>query len=111
MSVLRRRSPGGGPSPGGDSVATDPDMAASHPCLWEFLTLSAWDDGVPRTTGTLLVFCDAGRLKACLTDRDASESAFVSASSWASLLSLLEGGLQEQSLDWRAKQQQGGKRR
>lgn len=72
-----------------------------YPALVEYLDLDRFDDGRPRATSTLLVFVDAGVLKACLNDRQMGEVAFVSAASFEGLLEALEKGLAEGSLDWR----------
>lgn len=84
-------------------------FASGHPRLHEFLSCAVYDDGSARKTGTLLVFVDSGLLKACLSDRDVSQVAFASANSMAGLLEALEGGLLEESLDWRVAG--GGKQR
>jgi len=81
------------------------DFCDSHPNLWEYLTSDAYDCGTPRKTATLLIFLDYGTLKACLSDRETSRTAFVTAGNIESLLANIEKGLSEDNLDWRVKQE------
>jgi len=81
------------------------------PTLFQFLTDDHWDDGSPREPGTLLLFADGGRFKACLNDRDSGSSVFVSGVSLEAILEALEEGLAGDSLEWRAKKPQGGRGR
>lgn len=84
----------------------------SYPALWSFLTATAFPDGDRRQPGTILLFLDQGRLKACLSDRECSEVAFVTGSTPESLLERVEVGLASCDLDWRpANRGGGGKRR
>jgi hypothetical protein len=78
-------------------------MLESFPALAEFLGEGKWEDGSPRATGTVLVFCEAGKLKACLNDRDSEMNAFYAADSWAGLWDGLEAKLRNGGLDWRRK--------
>ncbi len=81
------------------------------PTLYQFLTDDKWDDGSQREPGTLLLFADAGRFKACLNDRDSGRSVFVSAVSLEGILEALEEGLAGDSLEWREKKGPAGKGR
>lgn len=85
--------------------ATLPDakFEKEFPALWEFLTVSQWDATTQRITGTLLIFREEGRWKACLNDRDQLRSCFASANTWLDLMANLEDGLAESSHEWRAK--------
>lgn len=103
-------------SPGGGASSPKPaercKLAERFPTCWEFLALLTWEDGQSRVPGTVLLFSDAGTFKACLNDRDASMSAFVSGSTLTGLLEAMEKGLLAGSLDWRAKRDdrpKGGK--
>jgi len=79
--------------------------------LWEFLVSPVYDDESPRETGTILIFCEDGLIKACLIDRDNERTAFVS--SGAGLKGILERadkGIREDKLDWRRKRSGEGKK-
>jgi hypothetical protein len=78
-----------------------------QPCLCEFLCCSSWEGGVARTTGTLLLFFEAGTYRAALHDRDGRETLFASGASLADLLASLEAHLAGGSGDWR-KDRDGG---
>lgn len=98
---LRRRLASGGP--GADPVLDSGDaLLVRYPALAAFLTATSYPDGGRRLPGSLTVFADAGCIKAALNDKDASLTAFVSASGLYALLEALERGLQSDGLDWRA---------
>lgn len=88
-----------GASDNGVSLPTFPIELVA---LSEFLCDSEWDDGSPREPGSLVLFVEAGRLKACLSDKDQHLVGFVSAATWLGLLAAVEQGLEEGTIDWRA---------
>lgn len=96
---------------GSPAVPIDPAFASRCPALWEYLTLTAWDDGSPRDPATLLIFVDSGVLKCCLSDKANSRVAFLSASTLEQLLSGLEDGLVRSTLDWRVRRDHPAGRR
>jgi len=103
-------SPDGGDDKGGvfDLASLLPRRS---PTLHQFLSDERWDDGSARVPGTLLLFCECGRYKACLNDRDGGRSVFVSADAVEAILDALEAGLQDDSLPWRAKPDQSKRAR
>lgn len=84
-------------------------FARTFPCLHEWLTLEAWDDGAPRVTSSLTLFLDEGRVKACLSDRHQQRVAFVSGWTVSDALAALEEGLLGLSLDWRPGRKENGR--
>lgn len=82
--------------------AAGDDLLRSKPLLMEHLSCAQWEEGGTRKTSTLLLFVDAGTLKACLNDRSVGRAAFVSANSLRGLLDALEAGLMEDALEWRS---------
>ena len=72
-----------------------------YPSLVEFLTVTQWSENEPRKPGSLNLFVDDGRLKACLTDKDANLVAFTSLASLSGCLAELEQYLLKDDLDWR----------
>lgn len=72
-----------------------------HPVTAEWLCETAWPDGKPRVTTTVLVFAEDGKLKAAVHDRDGHRSAFVSGDTWDGLWGALETALKEDLLGWR----------
>jgi hypothetical protein len=100
--ALKRRSV----SPTGSSQDSLPcdagEWGKKYPTLTEFLTLRIWEDGAARLCGTVLLFVDLGTWKACLHDKDAAASSFVSAKTPGELLTAVEKGLVGDTLDWRA---------
>lgn len=92
----------GGGRPAGDGpLFVDTEFEARYPALVEYLRETQQEDGGPRTTATLLLMVDAGRLKAWLNDRDNRRAAWVTGMTFVGLLETLENGLQEDSLEWR----------
>lgn len=83
----------------------------AFPTLLEFLVLSTWEDGSPRTPGTLLLFVDGSQWKACLKDKTGPRVCFVTGNDLDTLLLSVEEGLRLDNLDWRADRPQGGQRR
>lgn len=75
-----------------------------YPELWGFLWDLAYDDGSQRRPGSLVLFRDALRLKACLSDKDADLVCFVTADTPDAILEALEVGLRDDTLDWRRQQ-------
>lgn len=88
----------------------DDSIQRHHPALWEFLSLSSWEDGSPRQTGTVLLVVDAGMVKAWLNDRDGQRAAWASGDSLGGVLERLEVGLTKDTLEWRASQPKSRKR-
>jgi len=78
-----------------------------YPLLVEFLSLLAWEDGKPRTPGSVILFSEEGVWKACVNDKDAALVAFVSARSPEGLLCAINDGLASGGLDWRKGRQSG----
>lgn len=100
---LVRRSASSVPARGEPGGVVHDDVAVKrYPTLCEFLATTVWPDGAPRTTGSISLFFEDSLFKACLNDRDASLSAFVSSPTLAGVLDKLEAGLVADKLDWRA---------
>ncbi len=98
---VRRASVPGACDELGPDVTAD-SLAASYPLVVKFLTLTVYGNGERRVPGSITMFVDGGLLKACLNDKDADLSAFVSGGGLAGLLDAMERGLGEDRLDWRA---------
>lgn len=79
------------------------EWTAAYPHLFEWLVEDRWDDGTVRETGTVLLFTEAGRWKACLNDRALGRSCFLSGETPEGLLQSLDDGLGSSGLEWRAK--------
>jgi len=102
-----------GPPPGGPGgVASDePDpLSDRFPTVVAFLTLTLYGDGARRLPGSITLFADGSVLKACLNDKDAGLSAFVSGAGLEGLLTSMEEGLKADRLDWRSSDRKRGKR-
>lgn len=90
---------------------SDPGFLLEYPALSEYLSVTEWEEGKPRETSTLLLFVEDGRWVVCLNDRAEGRSVFVSGPTFKAVLASLEEGLQEGSLQWRNKTQNGLKHR
>jgi len=102
----RRRKGDGGE---GSQIPQGPPVGWAWPSLWAFLTASIWEDQTVRVTGTVTLFTEAGRLKACFNDRDSGEVGFVAIDPREPVLDQLEGALLDESIDWRRPQTRGRK--
>jgi len=107
-SYLQRRTVGGS-GPGGEWPACDSTISTKLPALAEFLAADKWGDGADRVPGTILIFVDAGTLKACINDKDQDAVAFLTARTMQELLESIEAGLRSGKLDWRAQRAPGGR--
>lgn len=87
------------------------ELVQRFPNLWEFVSAAAFEDGAARQTGTVLLFTEAGRAKACLNDRECGEVAFVTGDTLSALLVNVEEGLAAEDLDWRPSRAKGGGKR
>ena len=77
--------------------------------LCEWLSVSQWEDGSARATGTLMLFAEDGRWKAWLHDRDGSCGAFVSSDGLGSLLQAVNKLVSQPGGDWRPDKKGGRK--
>lgn len=84
-------------------------LATERPALHEYLTLSRYPDGSERTTATLLILCERGRIKLCLGDRERGRSLWVTADSIEEGLAQIDEDLQLGTADWRKSYGQGGR--
>lgn len=85
-------------------------LSSSYPALWEFITLTQWEDGTARQPGSVTVFLGHVQLQACITCKESSRVAFVSGRSLEELLLALDQGLADDRLDWRRQRENGGGR-
>lgn len=110
---LPLQKPGGNVSSSGSLSGTECTGTTfqSFPVLWEFLTLSSWPDASARKTGTIILFTEGDRWKACLKDPNGPRVAFVTGKDLDSLLLSVDAGLDANDLDWRPDRPQGGQGR
>lgn len=100
MAIKRREEARtGGPA---QAVVGDCPLRLELAHLWEFLCLTVYDDGSPRTEGTMLVTASDGRVRVWLNDKDAELSCWVSGSTLLDALETANEGLGGDCLEWRA---------
>jgi hypothetical protein len=102
MGFLRKRSMD---KPATDAVDWDDladDEAERYPALVEFLSSTKYPDGSGRVPGSVSLFVDQGKLKACLVDKDQSLVGFVTVTGLRAWADLIEAQLQCDQVDWRA---------
>ncbi len=107
MTRLRRGDSSGKPKPAEDRV--DPACRKRFPLLLEQIEAATFEDGAARQPCTLTFFASDGSIKACLSDRETEETAWITAVSFQAVLEGLERGLEKESLDWRRKPATYGK--
>lgn len=111
-NVLRRSGSGAGSSGGVAWHGPDDDLLSPYPGVCDFLGQDQWEDGSPRVTGSLTLFLDDGRLKACVSDKDGHRILFVTGSTLAAILDAVEVAVVSGEGDWRpVRQPAGGGRR
>lgn len=81
-----------------------------HEALREYLTSEKYPDGSSRERATLMVFCEGGVVKVCMTDRDQSRQMWRAGQSLEECIQQLEEALQSPVQDWRV-QTYGGKKK
>jgi len=86
-----------------DAACVDPSWQERWPTLCSYLFDLRYEDGTPRQTSTLMLLAEQGVAKACLNDREAERSAWVSGRALSEVLDALEVGLANDRLDWRAR--------
>lgn len=101
LSNKHRREVSANDAIGTPAAEADTAFAKSWPTLHAFLTETAWEDGSPRETAKLSVWCEGGYWKGAINDQDAEASAYTSKTSFKAVLDSLEKGLVNDSLDWR----------
>lgn len=92
--------PGRGGGDGGYLAAFDERFRADYKVLFDFLALTGVA-GANRRTGTLLLFAEDGKWKACVSDREDGYYAFCSSDTVTGLLEALNKALEKGQLDWR----------
>ena len=100
-SPMKKRDKNAESKPG--RAASDEELRASHPELYDYLTCLYFDGDTsqPRATSTLLVFCQDGVWKGCLRDRAEGVCAWVAAPSFQCLLDVLDKELAGGTAVWR----------
>lgn len=86
---------------GTPAAPEDSAFAKSWPTLHAFLTETAWEDGSPRETAKISVWCEGGYWKGAINDQDREMSAYTSKTTFKGVLDSLEKGLVNDTLDWR----------
>ena len=91
------------PVAGAAGLVKDDHAMKTYPTVIQFLSDVTWDDGSARTPGSLTLFIEDGIWKACLNDRDASASLYVSGDNVTACLKSLENRLAGTvTAEWRA---------
>lgn len=104
--MLRKPKPGERTGPV-EPVFNDADFKATYPQTTDHLAAVRYEDGSPRVTSTLLIFCDTGILRVCLNDRDNNRSVFFTGETVEAALTSMENALAEGTVEWRSRSQSG----
>jgi hypothetical protein len=97
--------PTNGAQHGAPLVVDDPDAVRRWPALWEYLTLTKWDDGKARLPSTLGLFLGDTGFVGSLNDRAMGRTLWRSADTLLGVLDALEEAIQEGNPDWRRNRQ------
>jgi len=99
MSILKRS-----PKPGQQSkepAAPSDGWLEFYAGLQEFLTMTAWEDGARRETGTLMLVAEGGLWKLWIHDRDGKRSVWISGLSVELVTQKAEDIVTGGPADWR----------
>lgn len=99
MSMIKRS-----PKPGttkGEPGAPSDGWLEFYAGLQEFLTMTAWEDGAVRQTGTLMLLAEGGLWKLWIHDRDGKRSVWISGQSVEAVTQKAEDIVQGGPADWR----------
>jgi hypothetical protein len=91
-------------------VSTD-EVLRDLPSLASFLCDVTWEDGSDRVPGTVLLFVQDGRIKACLNDKASSRVCFLTAQTVLDVLHAADEAVDSGHADWRPVQTTTGSRR
>jgi len=82
----------------------DTDFSASYPTLAAYLTDVRYQDNTPRTTSTVLIFCEQGVLRLCVNDRDNNRSVFFTGETIEAALLSAENAIATNTAEWKSRQ-------
>lgn len=94
----------------GSSSISDAVAAESWPLLWSHLTQTAWEDGTPRVTSSLLLFAGDGSLKIMLRDRSQGLCLWIASPSLSDAFTAIELALGDPNTEWRIDRQVEGEK-
>jgi len=100
LMLKRREKPVSG-SPGAEAAVSGGWLQKHYPPVWEFLTLTAWEDGAPRECGTILLVCEDGVLKLWLNDKAQGCTAWVSGASLEAAFKAAVAAIEGVGAGWR----------
>jgi hypothetical protein len=110
MAIHRRSAPAAGGSESALTPRSQGEYWDRLPAVLEFLSASRWPDGASRSTGTVMVFFEAGFWKCWVHDRDAAQGAFLSARTLPELMQEVEEAVATGKGDWRADRKGSGRK-
>lgn len=94
MSTMPISKPSGSSAAAGSVAPPVPsEWWSAFPTVWEWLTVTRFDDGSPRQSSTITICYDQGTLKACLNDRAGRRSLWGSGTQLGDILASLEAHL------------------
>lgn len=86
-----------------EAAFNDANFKATYPTLSDYLTSTHYEDRSPRTTSTLLIFCENGVLRMCVNDRDNNRSVFFTSETVEGVLLSAENALATRTADWKTR--------
>lgn len=95
------------PAPNGPGISLgdpwdDPGFQGDYPNVYSFLFDTKYEDGSPRAPGSISIFVSGYALKFAVNDKDRQCVAFVNAGTFFELLQMVEDGIRDDNLDWKA---------
>ena len=101
MALRRKAAPTEGQSGDRLSIVDVPMEFNGRPDLADFLIQTKWEDGTPRETGSISIFCQNGRVQACITDKAQGIMAFITIALEGSILDELDHAIGDDDLVWK----------
>lgn len=97
---LKRNVPRNEAASGSQNPPCPPSWPHYH--LWAFMAYGYWEDATARAPGTVVLFSEEGRLKACLNDKDSGYVGFVTIPDGEDPIAFLDVALRDERVEWRA---------
>jgi len=91
-------------------AAIDVEAETRFPALWEYLTCQLVGDK-GRLTSTLIVSCEDGQVKLCLSDRETNQVLWKSSKTVLGVLEAIEEALATGTAEWRERKEYNAKGR
>lgn len=100
--AIKKRPPPNGPGISLGDAWDDESFRVDYPNIYSFLMDTKYEDGSPRVQGSISIFVSGYSLKFAVNDKDRGLVAFVNSPTFFELMTIVDDGIRDDSLDWKA---------